>query len=137
MTFYSEIDWWLAAILLVAMGIALGSIPEVLQTKTQVVGIALTSLLVATALLLASAFLMRYEITSGSLSVKAWPLYHKKIPIAEIHTIERTNTPISSPALSLDRIRILYKSGSVIISPRDQGKFIAMLQAENRAIDVR
>ncbi|MEG0697900.1 MAG: PH domain-containing protein, partial [Algoriella sp.] len=62
-------------------------------------------------------------------------LVNKKIDINSITKISKTNNPISSPALSLDRIEIFYnKYDSVIISPKNEQEFIQDLQKINSSI---
>jgi hypothetical protein len=47
------------------------------------------------------------------------------IPIADITSITPTSNPLSSPALSLDRLRIEYGRGHLLmISPRDKEQFV-------------
>jgi hypothetical protein len=74
----------------------------------------------------------KYIIDEKSLFVKAGFLINQTIPIQEIKCISRTNNPLSSPALSLDRIQLFYsKSKNVIISPKDKNAFINHLQKIN------
>ena len=70
-----------------------------------------------------------------TLIVKSGFLMNKKIDINSITKISKTNNPISSPALSLDRIEIFYnKYDSVIISPKNEQEFIQNLQKINSSI---
>ena len=70
-----------------------------------------------------------------TLIVKSGFLMNKKIDINSITKISKTNNPISSPALSLDRIEIFYnKYDSVIISPKDEQEFIQDLHKINSSI---
>jgi len=72
-----------------------------------------------------------YTITEKSLSIRS-SLFKWEIPLREISTIQPTNDPLSSPALSLDRLRIEYGQGkSIMISPRNKAEFIRDLQAMN------
>jgi hypothetical protein len=72
-----------------------------------------------------------YTITAKSLSIRSG-LFKWEIPLKEISTIEPTNDPLSSPALSLDRLRIEYAQGkSILISPINKAEFIRDLQAMN------
>jgi len=67
--------------------------------------------------------------------VKCGFVINIRIDIATITKIEPTNTMLSSPALSFDRIEVFYnKYDSVIISPGDKAGFIAKLQQINPAI---
>jgi hypothetical protein len=42
----------------------------------------------------------------------------------------------SSPALSLDRLRIDYGTRSILVSPQDRNRFIAALRSVNPSISV-
>lgn len=63
-------------------------------------------------------------------------MFKQGIDIKKIRKIEKTNNPISSPALSVrDRIEIYYdKYDSVIISPERQAEFIQKLKLINKNI---
>lgn len=66
----------------------------------------------------------RYTLGQGLLIVQSGP-FKWRIPVAEITRITPSSNPISSPALSLDRLRIDYGRGkSLLISPRDKDQFI-------------
>src|SRR3546814_13731637 len=56
----------------------------------------------------------------GQLRVLSGP-FKWSVPLAKITAITPTSSPLSSPALSLDRLRIDYGVGnSVMISPRNK-----------------
>ena len=58
-----------------------------------------------------------------------------RVPVAAISTIKATHNPLSSPALSLDRLQIRYgKHDSVMISPADKAGLLAALFHLNPAI---
>jgi hypothetical protein len=57
-----------------------------------------------------------------------------RVPIADIHSITPTRSPFSSPALSLDRLRIEYGGRRILVSPDDRQKFIAALRSVNPSI---
>ena len=77
----------------------------------------------------------KYIIDDKSLLVKAGFSINQTIPIQEIKCITRTNSILSSPALSLDRIQLFYgKSKSVTISPKDKNAFVNHLQQINPEI---
>lgn len=52
--------------------------------------------------------------------------------------MKRTKNPLSSPALSIDRIEITYDSGfgMVLVSPKNKQKFISLLKSINPHIEV-
>ena len=69
----------------------------------------------------------RYELTPGRLLIRCGP-FRWAVPLEEIRAVEPTRNPLSSPALSLDRLRIDYGRGSsVMISPREKARFLAEL----------
>lgn len=77
----------------------------------------------------------KYMITGDVLYIQCGFLYNQQIKISSIRQIKETNNPISSPALSLDRIEIKFdKYNSVLISPKGKEMFIKHLQQINPAI---
>jgi hypothetical protein len=77
-----------------------------------------------------------YTITGNTLKVKCsfWVI---NIDIAAITRIENTNSVLSAPALSMDRLEVFYnKYDSVVISPGDKAGFIARLREINSNIAV-
>ena len=72
-----------------------------------------------------------------TLKVKSGFIVNSKYNINKITRIRKTNTWLSSPALSLDRIEITTgRYNRVVISPKDKAQFIAHLQAINPNISV-
>lgn len=78
----------------------------------------------------------RYTLDQGMLDIRCGFLYRKVIDVARIRKISETNTLMSSPALSLDRLELhLYKASSVVISPKNKDEFIeAMLQVNDQIL---
>ena len=65
-------------------------------------------------------------------------IVNDKIEILKIRKIEKTNSILSSPALSLDRIAIFYnKYDEVYISPKDRDNFIKDLLEINPTIEIK
>ena len=61
-----------------------------------------------------------YRIIGNELIIRNSILGSTRIPISDIKSIKKTKNPISSPAPSIfGRIEIIYKNGSIIISPKD------------------
>ncbi|MGB5608301.1 MAG: PH domain-containing protein [Eudoraea sp.] len=81
-------------------------------------------------LILASAFIIylflniEYIIVERKLKIKCGFIYTKALNIDMIKSITKTNSIISAPVASLDRIELLYddngKFDSIIISPTDK-----------------
>ena len=76
-----------------------------------------------------------YTIKDGQLIIKAEILINKQIGIQGIINIKETRNPISAPALSLDRLQIQYKTGSIIISPWLKHDFVSRLIRLNPDIE--
>ncbi|WP_158561271.1 PH domain-containing protein [Emticicia sp. C21] len=93
-------------------------------------------LLGATALILSFLFRTYYQIEGDTLKIVCGFLFKQEVDIKKIRKIEKTDNPISSPALSVrDRIEIYYdKYDSVIISPERQTEFIQILKLINKNI---
>jgi len=69
-----------------------------------------------------------YTLDAGSLFVRSGP-FRWIIALREIQSVTPTRDARSSPALSLDRLRIEYGKGRwILISPRDQTAFLQDLQ---------
>lgn len=79
---------------------------------------------------------IRYSIGQSELHVQAGVLMNVRVPIASIVRIESTNSILSAPAASMDRLEVFYQSKSVVISPVRKAEFIADLLQINSAIDV-
>lgn len=68
-----------------------------------------------------------YTVTEEDLKIKSGPI-RLTIPLEKITSLEHTRNPISSPALSLDRLEIKYAEGKyAIISPLDKEGFINLV----------
>ena len=79
-----------------------------------------------------------YTIEGHQLTIKCGFLYHSNIDIQSISKVSETNNPISSPAISLDRLEIRYGShNSVIISPREKQDFLDHLLQVNPQISIQ
>ncbi len=131
MTFRSKIDSWLA---IVFMASAAAALFAAYSTALRTTGLALigptVSVAIGVGLPLWLLFSTTYSIGGGRLVVRSGPLSWN-IPLSEITRIVPTRSPMSSPALSLDRLRIEYGSRkAVLVSPQDQAAF---LQAINEA----
>jgi Bacterial PH domain len=82
-------------------------------------------------LLLAVATPIEYDLSPTVLHIRAGWLLRISIPVADILSVHPTNNPLSSPALSLDRLDIRYRKAggekSVMISPLNKEDFVREL----------
>lgn len=72
-----------------------------------------------------------YTLTDDALVVQCAAL-RVNVPLRAIRSIRRTKTPVAAPALSLDRLEVLYQYGSVIISPKNREGFVRAIQARTQ-----
>lgn len=124
----SKIDWWLGLILVVAPITTLGGLTIALSTGHGI-AVAALGVLVLAAIYLGLVFPMRYGMDREHLIVR-YGLIRHRIPLRDITEVVPTRNPLSSPALSLDRLRITSGQGlfkSVMISPAAKLEFLAEL----------
>ena len=128
----SKIDWWIIPLLLVPPTAALFLVGRAFQTGNWTDGlIGLLTLLFVLAIYFGLIFPMRYGITQDRLIVRAG-LTRQEVPLEQIVEVRRTYNPLSSPALSLDRLQITTTGrlfNMVLISPAQQTEFVNELAA--------
>lgn len=81
---------------------------------------------------------MRYIISGEKLYLKIWFIPNGSRNITDIVSIKRSYNPLSSPAASLKRLKVHFKTGLYdwLISPVKEQEFIEALKAINQDIDV-
>ena len=73
-----------------------------------------------------------YTVSDSDLRVVSGP-FKWTIPLAEINDITPSRNPLSSPALSIDRLKISYgKKKFILVSPSDKGAFIRSIEQARR-----
>ena len=78
-----------------------------------------------------------YTISGNYLMIKCGLFYNIIIDIKTIKSVAETRNPVSSPAASLDRIKISYnKYDNIIISPKDKREFVKHITSINRNIQL-
>jgi hypothetical protein len=133
----SEVDQRLLTVARMATVAALGSV-----AATFYFGFSASSL-VAIPLLLAGAALpwwilntTDYTLTNRSLEIRCGP-FHWSVQLDSITRIQRTRSSVSSPALSLDRLRIQHRAGAqVMISPEKRQDFLAELRRRGVQVEI-
>ena len=135
--FRSKVDWWFLGFI-VAMS---GLLAQLILT-TYGKGILMQNLLFVVVYALTILVLWwplwstRYVVDQEQLIIRS--LWFKwVIPLTAIQSVKETDHSISSPALSLDRLKIEYlqqgQTRSVLVSPKDKAGFRAALEAAKRA----
>lgn len=127
----SKVDGWLTVVL------GLGVLISVAATVSAIAAGGWRYLWSAAITIFFSLFIIwilrgTYYVLDGNiLTIKSGP-FRWRVPVDEIRGITHTNNPLSSPALSLDRIRIEYSNGrSIMISPENKDEFIADIKAKS------
>ena len=75
-----------------------------------------------------------YYVIDGDTLLIRCSMITWRVPIREITSITPTHSALSSPALSLDRLRIEYDNKEILVSPADKQRFIAALRAIHSTI---
>ncbi|MNR80616.1 hypothetical protein D3C72_113410 [compost metagenome] len=131
----SKIDIWLVVVLGFAMLAALYSAGQTMNSGTP--GASVIAVLVAVVGIGLPAWLLlstRYTLDASHLLVQSGP-FKWVVPLADIKSITPSNNPVSSPALSLDRLRIEYGGrNALLISPRDKEQFLQQIEAARLAL---
>jgi membrane protein YdbS with pleckstrin-like domain len=131
--FPTKYDRWLIAVLAASYGFGLAAVSVAVWQKPMEAAAAAVMFLAAilfTTWLLAST---RYEIGGEELTIWSGPI-RWRVPIKGIRSIQATRKPISSPAASLDRLRIEWergkekRTGVILVSPADKVGFLSALQ---------
>ncbi len=127
----SKIDWWLGIVFLYPLFLGIQSIVE-----GKWIGF-----LLFFGVLFFIWFISKttsYTIKEDELQVKSMFVVNQKIDISKIRKIEKSNSILSSPALSFDRIVIRFnKYDEIYISPKQKLAFIEELLSINPSIEVK
>jgi hypothetical protein len=129
----SAVSYALFIPLIITLGIALfmgvytGEIVAIIIILVSVLGLVLPMLLNTT-----------YTIDGKLLKIRSGFIKFQDVPVASITRIEKTQTLLSAPALSLtERIEVFYgRYNSVVISPQNRSRFVVDIRSINPAVVV-
>lgn len=137
MKFRSKIDWWLLLIFVVITANIIFKIYQEVHHSS--IGTNFSHLMIYSLVILViwlPVFNTYYVVENNTLIIKSL-VFRWKINMNDITQIEPTHNPLSSPALSLDRLKISYmKNGriaKVMISPKDKEGFLNTLRKNPNA----
>lgn len=124
--FKSKIDRWifvLLAVVIIVQIVAVGS--AALQSRNPLATTGLIFLMIAVVGLMVWLLLgTHYTVDRGVIKIVSGP-FRWKVPVDQITSVTETKNPLSSPALSLDRICIRYgKRRRIMVSPADKAAFL-------------
>ena len=123
----SKVDWWLAAILCVPPVTSITvCVALALSGKMSELPVGIGSVLLVFGIYFGLVFPMRDGLDDTHLLVRVG-LCRQRIPLVDISEVHPTRNPLSSPALSLDRLHVQFGQGvfeAVMISPADRNGFL-------------
>lgn len=134
LTFPSKVDWWIVALMIVPLGISAVVVGSALRANPPLPAVVLLVGIEVLVLVLITATVRstRYEVTDREVIVHS-PPFRWRIAIESIESIRPSRSPVSSPALSLDRLEIRYDGGRrMLISPKDREGFLAAVVMRSR-----
>jgi len=122
--FSSKVDAWLGAAILVAIaGSGFASAVAYRGGGFENTLVAITVLLAGALFPLWLCLSTNYIVRDDLLLIRCGP-FSWRVPKATIRSVKATRNPLSSPALSLDRLRIDYGAGKyVMVSPANPSEF--------------
>lgn len=126
--FPSKRDAWLVLVLWAAVAISAGCAVPLVPYLSHGIGLATVAVCVASALLcLWVLYGTYYDLGTEWLRIHSGP-FRFRVPVARIERVVPTRNPLSSPACSLDRLRISWQGGrGIMISPEDKEGFLRAL----------
>lgn len=126
--FASKVDGWLAGVIVAAALLSAMAIVSVTQLGLAYAAAALLLIgIPGMALPIWVLFGTRYEVTDDELIVRGGP-FRWRVPVHKIRAIEPSQSWLSGPALSLDRLRVDYGLGRcLLVSPKERDRFLSSL----------
>lgn len=132
--FRSKVDIWLVIVLASSAAIAAwAAVWSALQVSGA--GLIVPVFIAAVGVVLPLWILAwtRYSIADGVLRIRSGPFFWR-IPIDSITGMTPSRSPLSSPALSLQRLRVDYGAGkAIMISPDDLPVFMRAIERARKA----
>lgn len=140
MRFYSKKDRWLAVLLWLTI---LSLMTVLVKSYTTSEFNTIVFVILSVALLATSLFLLwvwfstYYVLKDNDLLIQSGPI-KKVIKYTSIKSLQKTANPLSGPALSLQRIEIIYDLYNItLISPKNRDQFIAILEDKCPHIEIK
>lgn len=135
--FKSKIDKWLLICLILSIiACLLGASVMLEEGGALYTSIAVITIIAGAGFPLWIFVSTKYIVKNGSLKIISGP-FSWIIPIESIKSVEETQNTITGPALSFDRLEIIYGEGkAIIVSPVDETQFIQKLRQKGLTCDV-
>ncbi len=139
MHFPSKRDGWIVAVIwggAAAMAVAVVSVAREPGVPLATLGAVALLGFGGASFLLWTLYGTGYTLGSEELRIRAGP-FRWRVTLAEIRSVVPTHNPLSSPACSLDRLRIEYGARrQVMISPEDKAGFLAGVAARAAQLEL-
>lgn len=128
MVFRSAVDAWFYGLVAATAVVTLAALLPLLKSgRPGLVVLALVLALVTIGLPVWLLLSTVYVVGDHALIVTSGP-FRWYIPRAEITSVRRSRSLLSSPALSIDRLEIAYgRHGRILVSPKDRDGFLRAL----------
>lgn len=126
----SAVDRWLIVALFIAPLVSVGALAAAVIAGEGILAALLGPLIVA-GIYGGLLFPLHYRLGADGLLIR-FGLVRQRIPYEKIRSVGPSHNPLSSPALSLRRLRVDYGSGVfsfVLISPQRRDEFLSALAA--------
>ena len=135
--FKSKIDKWLLICLILSIiACFLGASVMLEEGGTLYTSIAAITIVAGAGFPLWIFVSTKYIVKNGNLKIISGP-FSWIIPIESIKSVEETQSIITGPALSFERLEIIYgEDKEIIVSPTDETQFIQKLEQEGLTCDV-
>ncbi len=130
--FRSKVDTWILVLMVIAIVFQVVAVGRAaMQAGDPLATTGLIMLVIGVSGLLVWLLVgTHYTVERGYVRIVSGP-FRWKVAIDDIQSVTRTRNPLSSPALSLDRIMIRYGDrGRVMISPADRDGFLRAIGRE-------
>jgi len=130
--FKSKVDRWIILVLIAAIVSIICSIGLIALEGGDPLATTVTIivLLLAIALIVSIMIGTHYTVERDTLKVNSGP-FRFKIPLDQIEFVKASRSPLSSPAMSMDRLLIRYgKRRRILVSPDDKDGFLRAIRQE-------
>lgn len=129
--FASKVDLWLRVVTWAGAFVPIGALITLAMRGQRGALWLIPVLLIPGALSLWILWSTDYTFTGTDLHIRSGP-FRWRVPVHSVRAVSPTRNPLSSPALSLDRLRIEYGySQTIMVSPTDKTGFLDALQARS------
>ena len=126
--FVSKRDAWLVVVLWAASLLDFGVATWLLLGPRGAPAVVAPLLLAAGLFQLHVLYTTDYTLDGDALRIRA-AFFRWRVQLGAIDSVEPARNPLSSPACSLDRLRIDYGAKRIMISPLDKAGFVRALAA--------